>query len=180
MEAPLTIVIATGNQGKTREIRSLLTDFSVHIKNLADFGPLPPIVEDGRTFEENAYKKASMTSRMLGLPALADDSGLVVAALDGAPGVHSARYAGEDATDEDKCRKLLQEMEGCTDRRAAFACVISIAVPTGPGIDLRSPLRGRNRAKTGRPKRFRLRSGLLLSAPGKNVCGKSPGKKKTA
>jgi XTP/dITP diphosphohydrolase len=71
---------------------------------------------------------------MLGLPALADDSGLLVEALGGAPGIHSARYAGENATDEQRRAKLLQEMEGKTDRRAAFECVISIAVPTGAAL----------------------------------------------
>ena len=90
----LPIVLATRNAGKTREIRDLLQGFDVEIKNLDDFGPLPPIEEDGDTFDENAYKKASLTARNLGLPALADDSGLLVDALGGAPGVLSARYAG--------------------------------------------------------------------------------------
>jgi XTP/dITP diphosphohydrolase len=104
------------------------------VRNLSDFGPIPPVVEDGDTFDDNAYKKASFTARVLGYPALADDSGLMVAALDGAPGVHSARYAGEGANDADRCRKLLGALEGVTDRRAAFECVISIAVPTGPAL----------------------------------------------
>lgn len=134
MEAPLVLVVATGNRGKSEEIRLLLADFPVLVKNLADFGPIPPVVEDGQTFDENAYKKASHTARVLGLPALADDSGLVVDALNGAPGVHSARYAGENATDEDRCRKLLSAMSGCRKRRAAFKCVLSLAVPTGPAL----------------------------------------------
>jgi XTP/dITP diphosphohydrolase len=129
-----TLVIATTNNGKTAEIRDLLKDFPILIKNLSDFGPIPPVVEDGETFDDNAYKKASFTARVLGYPALADDSGLMVAALDGAPGVHSARYAGEGASDADRCRKLLSALEGVTDRGAAFECVISIAVPTGPAL----------------------------------------------
>jgi XTP/dITP diphosphohydrolase len=130
----IKIVLATRNQGKTREIKDLLKAHPVEIKNLADFGPIPPIEEDGDTFDANAYKKASITARVLGLPALADDSGLIVDALDGEPGVHSARYAGPDATDEERCQKLLQALEGQADRSAAFECVISIAVPTGPAL----------------------------------------------
>ncbi|MEA3417539.1 MAG: XTP/dITP diphosphatase [Thermodesulfobacteriota bacterium] len=130
----ITLVIATRNTGKTSEIRDLLKGFPINIKNLDDFGPIPQVEEDGNTFDENAYKKASFTARILGLPALADDSGLLVEALGGAPGIHSARYAGENATDEQRRTKLLQEMKGKTDRRAAFECVISIAVPTGPAL----------------------------------------------
>jgi len=134
MDNLITLVIATTNKGKTSEIRDLLKDFPINIKNLDDFGPIPEVEEDGNTFDENAYKKASFTARILGLPALADDSGLLVEALGGAPGVHSARYAGENATDKQRRDKLLQEMEGKTDRRAAFECVISIAVPTGAAL----------------------------------------------
>ena len=134
MEKKIPLVIATRNPGKTAEIRDLLTGFPVEIKNLDDFGPIPVVEEDGKTFDDNAYKKASFTAKILGIPALADDSGLVVEALDGAPGVLSARYAGENATDDQRCAKLLQEMIGKTDRRAAFECVISIAVPSGPAL----------------------------------------------
>jgi len=134
MNELISIVIATTNKGKTAEIEEMLKDFPVHIKNLGDFGTIPEIEEDGETFDENAYKKASMTARILGVPALADDSGLLVEALDGAPGVYSARYAGEKATDKERCEKLLKEMKGKTNRKAAFECVISIAVPTGPAL----------------------------------------------
>jgi XTP/dITP diphosphohydrolase len=134
MQKSMTLVIATRNQGKTREIRKLLNEFDVSIKNLEDFGPIPDVEEDGDTFDDNAYKKASFAARVLGIPALADDSGLQVEALEGAPGVHSARYAGEHASDEDRCLKLLQEMKGKPNRKAAFGCVISIAVPAGPAL----------------------------------------------
>lgn len=134
MQDKITIVIATRNKGKKSEISDLLKGFPVDIKGLDDFGPIPHIEEDGDTFDENAYKKASLTARMLGFPALADDSGLLVEALGGAPGVLSARYAGENATDEQRCQKLLQEMKGKSNRKAAFECVISIAVPTGPAL----------------------------------------------
>jgi len=128
------IVLATGNQNKVREIKKLLKDAPVDIKCIADYGPLPGVIEDGDTFEENAYKKASHYARVLGLPCLADDSGLVVDALDGQPGVHSARYAGENATDMEKCDKLLREMKGKENRRARFECVLSLATPGGPAL----------------------------------------------
>jgi XTP/dITP diphosphohydrolase len=134
MQKELTLVIATRNPGKTGEIRELLADFPIRIKNLEEFGSIPPVEEDGKTFDENAYKKASFVSKVLGLPTLADDSGLVVEALNGAPGVLSARYAGEHATDAERCLKLLDAMRGLTQRRAAFECVISIAVPTGAAL----------------------------------------------
>jgi XTP/dITP diphosphohydrolase len=130
----LVLVLATCNPGKTREIRELLKDFPVKIKNLDDFGPTPDVEEDGMTFDENAYKKASFTAKILGLPALADDSGLEVEALDGAPGIHSARYAGPSATDQEKAAKLLQAMKGKANRAATFTCVISIAVPSGVAL----------------------------------------------
>ncbi|MDL2268899.1 XTP/dITP diphosphatase [Desulfosarcina sp. OttesenSCG-928-A07] len=128
------LVIATRNPGKKAEISDLLRDFPVAVKSLEDFGPIPDVIEDGATFEENAFKKASFTARVLGYPALSDDSGLVVAALGGAPGVHSARWAGPNATDADKCRYLLEKMEHETLRDAAFECVISIAVPSGAAL----------------------------------------------
>ncbi len=134
MTDPLTLVIASTNPGKTAEIKDLLTDYPIYIKSLDDFGPIPPVVEDGETFDENAYKKSSFVSRVLGLPALADGSGVVVDALDGAPGVYSARYAGENASDAQRCAKLLAAMKGKTNRRAAFNGVVSIAVPTGPAL----------------------------------------------
>lgn len=128
------IVLATRNQGKLVEMQELLKDFPVELRCIKDFGPIPEAVEDGLTFDDNAYKKALFTAKVLGLPAIADDSGLVVEALNGAPGVHSARYSGPKATDQENIVKLLDAMQGITDRRAAFECVISIAVPSGPAL----------------------------------------------
>ena len=134
MAPKIPLVIATKNRGKITEIRDLLTRFAVKLKSLDDFGPIPEVVEDGETFDENAYKKSSFTAKILGIPALADDSGLMVEALDGAPGVLSARYAGEKATDEQRIAKLLKALKGKANRKAAFECVLSIAVPSGPAL----------------------------------------------
>ena len=108
MSERILLIVATRNRGKSKEIREFLHDFPVDIKDLNDFGPIPEAVEDGDTFEENAYKKASFTAKVLGYPALADDSGLEVEALAGAPGIHSARYAGPKASDAENNRKLLE------------------------------------------------------------------------
>ncbi len=128
------IVLATRNRGKMREFKRLLTGFPVEVKSLEDFGPIPPVVEDGETFEDNAVKKARHTARVLGLPAIADDSGLEVAALQGAPGVRSARYAGETAVDHENNVKLLDALKGVENRKARFVCVLAIAVPRGPAL----------------------------------------------
>ena len=128
------LVIATKNSGKSAEIKGILKDFPILVKDLNDFGPIPEPVEDGETFEENAYKKASFTARVLGLPALADDSGLLVEALSGAPGVHSARYAGPGATDLENNAKLLNALSGKENRKARFCCVLSLAVPGGAAL----------------------------------------------
>lgn len=128
------LVLATKNNGKISEFRDLFKNSDIEIKTLDDFGPIPPVIEDGATFEDNAVKKAQFTARVLGLPAIADDSGLTVKALQGAPGVFSSRYAGENADDESNNRKLLAEMEGIEDRTAAFVCVLAIAVPRGPAL----------------------------------------------
>ncbi len=126
-----TLVLATRNEGKIKELTELFSGFDIDIKSLNDFGPIPPVIEDGETFEDNAYIKAAFTAKVLGIPAIADDSGLAVEALDGAPGVYSARYAGENASDEDNNRKLLKEMEGISNRNACFETAIIIAVPRG-------------------------------------------------
>lgn len=128
------LVLATKNNGKSAEIRDFLKDVPIEVKDLNDFGPIPEVVEDGTTFEENAYKKASFTAKVLGLPALADDSGLEVEAMGGNPGVHSARYAGPHATDPENNAKLLAALSGLENRKARFCCILSLAVPAGPAL----------------------------------------------
>jgi len=128
------IVLATTNKNKIIEFKNILEGFKVEIRSVSEFGPIPSALEDGLTFDENAYKKAYNTARILGLPAIADDSGLVVPALNGEPGVFSARYAGENASDAENTRKLLEKLKGQKDRRAYFKCVLSLAVPSGPAL----------------------------------------------
>lgn len=128
------IVLATRNKNKVKEFREMLKGYDIELRSLDDFGPIPEVVEDGATFDDNAYKKALHTAKILGIPAIADDSGLAVDALNGRPGVYSARYAGPHATDEENCKKLLKEMAGMENRKASFHCVISIAVPSGPAL----------------------------------------------
>ncbi len=136
------MVLATSNENKVKEFRAMLAGFPVEIKCLSDFGPLPTIVEDGTTFDENAYKKAHHFAKVLGIPAIADDSGLSVKALGGDPGVYSARYAGNGATDRQNCEKLLNKMSGITDREAFFTCVLSIAIPSGPALTYEATCNG--------------------------------------
>ena len=136
------IILATRNQGKIKEFKELLSGFNIEFKSLLDFGSIPAVVEDGETFEENAYKKAHETAKVLGFPALADDSGLVVEALNGEPGVRSARYAGGQASDLENNLKLLENMKGKKNRKAAFECVISIAVPLGPALTYEGSCKG--------------------------------------
>ena len=128
------LVLGTRNRGKIAEFEDLFRETGIEIRSLNDFGPIPPVVEDGETFEDNAVLKARFTARVLGLPAIADDSGLTVKALGGEPGVFSARFAGEGATDRENNLKLLSRMKGIEDREAAFICILAIAVPRGPAL----------------------------------------------
>jgi XTP/dITP diphosphohydrolase len=120
------LLIATNNAGKVREIKAILGEFYDELVSLKDIGLDLNVMEDGDTFEANAVKKAREAAQAAGCDALADDSGLCVAALDGAPGVYSARYAGEDATDEKNNAKLLAALEGVEDRRAKFVSVVAL------------------------------------------------------
>lgn len=127
------IVLATRNRHKGEELMALLGDLGITIRTLADFPDAPDVDEDGATCAANAVKKAREIARATGMVAVADDTGLEVEALGGRPGVYAARYAGEQATYEDNCRKLLQELAGVpTQKRTAkFLTVAAIADPTG-------------------------------------------------
>lgn len=127
-----TLIIATGNAGKQREIQQMLGD-TFEVKTLKDIPDAPEIIEDGDTFEANAIKKARIISDHTGLPTLADDSGLEVDCLNGAPGIYSARYAGEGATDEANNQKLLSAIANVPDDQlgAQFHCVMALITPNG-------------------------------------------------
>ena len=117
----MDLVLATRNQGKVEEMRPMLASVGFNLINQTDTD-IPSAVEDGATFVENALIKARSVAKATGLPSIADDSGLVVQALHGAPGIYSARYAGEDASDADNNHRLLEALSEQTDRRAFFFC----------------------------------------------------------
>ena len=125
----LQMLAATTNKNKVREFQEILKELKdkINIITIDTIPNFPEIVEDGTTFEENAMKKAKEASAYADMVAMADDSGLVVEALDGAPGIHSARYAGEGATDSDRITKLLNAMDGVTNRKAKFVCAAALA-----------------------------------------------------
>jgi XTP/dITP diphosphohydrolase len=127
----MKLVLATRNAGKLREVRDLLQAEGIEVTGVSDLGVPYDVVEDGQTFLENARKKAWALAAATGLPALADDSGLTVGAVGGAPGVRSARYAGPDSSDEDNIRKLLDALREVPAgrRAAAFVCAMVLAVP---------------------------------------------------
>ena len=120
------LIIASNNKGKLREFGELLEPFGFEVVSMREAGFTDEIVEDGDTFEENAHIKAKAVFEKLGVPVIADDSGLEIDFLNGAPGVYSARYAGENATDKELCRKVLDEMHGVPEelRKARFVCTI--------------------------------------------------------
>ncbi len=128
----MTLVLATRNAHKVREIGQVLGP-GFRLRSLADFPEVPEAPEEGETFEANAVQKAAFAARALGVPAMADDSGLEVDALQGAPGVRSARFAGERATSAENNAKLLRLLKGVQEaqRSARFRCVIALALPDG-------------------------------------------------
>ncbi len=127
------LLIATSNPGKLREVRAMLEGFGVEVMSLIDIDAIEEPVEDGDTFDANAHKKASHYAAVSGLVSLADDSGLEVDALGGAPGVHSARYSGNCATDESNNAKLIRELATIpqANRTARFRCAMALATPAG-------------------------------------------------
>ncbi|MBI5193171.1 MAG: non-canonical purine NTP pyrophosphatase [Nitrospirae bacterium] len=182
----LKIVLATKNRGKIEEIKYILKESgiadAIEIYSLSDFPDIPDIVEDGATFSENAWKKAETVAGYTGLTAIADDSGLEVDALNGAPGIYSARFAGEKATDSENIKKLLRLMEGVPKekRGARFVCVIAVAVhgvtppplnplPQGEGRfgEIPPPLTGDNHNSL--PFKGRVRVGMGFFSDANNI-----------
>lgn len=125
------VVLATRNKGKTREFKTLLCKYFQSISSLRDLDDVPQVIEDGKSFRENALKKARIIAKFTGGPSIADDSGLVVEVLGGSPGIFSARYAGENAGDKENIKKLLSELRGVYDRRAKFVCSLALVTPGG-------------------------------------------------
>lgn len=128
------VVLATGNQGKAEEFSKLLKGVFEKILSLKEFDNSPEVIENGKTFHDNALKKAREIADYTGKLTLADDSGLEVEALDGRPGVCSARFSGENATDRSNIEKLLAELGDASNRKARFVCVLALVNPEGEEI----------------------------------------------
>ena len=137
-------ILATRNKGKLREFETLLQGTGLDLTPLSDWPQVGELKEEGFTFLDNARAKALEVTRITGLPALADDSGLTVEFLDGRPGVFSARYGGPGATPAEKNRKLLAELEGVEEsrRRAAYVCVLVLTLPDGREVSAQGRFEG--------------------------------------
>lgn len=138
------IFLATKNKKKIEEIKEILDSLKLEIELLSieDNIKIPDVVEDRDTFQGNSEKKAVEIAKYLNMMAISDDSGLCVETLNGAPGVYSARYSGENATDEENNRKLIKEMKGKTNRKGKYVCVISLGFPTGEVYSFNGELEG--------------------------------------
>ena len=141
----MKFIIATNNQKKLKELERILNPLGINAVSAKDEGiSLDDVEETGTTFAENAFLKAEAAFKKTGLPSVADDSGLCVDVLDGRPGIYSARYAGENATDEDKNKKLLAELNDVPekDRTAHFTCAICCILPSGEKIEVEGVCEG--------------------------------------
>jgi len=141
----MSFIVATQNKGKLKEIRRVMQSVGIEVEGMDHYSGLVPAIEDGETFAANAQKKAQAIVEQTGKPCLADDSGLAVEALHGRPGVYSARYAGEEATDQDNNDLLLKEMAQVPDgqRQAAFCCVMALCFPDGKCLLFEGRLEGK-------------------------------------
>jgi XTP/dITP diphosphohydrolase len=130
----IELLVATTNRAKFAEIQSFLKNLPISLGSLQSLGQWPTVIEDGATFEENALKKARTLARYSGLLTLADDSGLEVDALHGAPGIYSARYSGEESNDDKNNEKLLKELRDIPEpkRTARFVCALALCAPDAP------------------------------------------------
>lgn len=140
------VVLASRNAKKCDEIRALLAPYGVPLKGVHEFENVPDVVEDGESFAENAAKKAAETARHVGHWAIGEDSGLRVDALQGRPGIYSARFSGPDATDESNNARLIQELEGVPPERrgAEYVCHVAVADPQGNiRLNVEATCRGR-------------------------------------
>ena len=138
----MKIFLATGNKHKIKEIEKIFKMDNVEILSINDGIEIPEVEEDGTTFEENSKKKALEIAKFTNMITIADDSGLCVDALNGAPGVYSARYAGEHGNDLANNKKLVKELQGIENRKARFVAVITLAKPTGETYSFRGEVEG--------------------------------------
>ncbi|MGL5965386.1 MAG: RdgB/HAM1 family non-canonical purine NTP pyrophosphatase, partial [Fusobacteriaceae bacterium] len=138
----MKIFLATGNKKKIDEIKDILNGSNMEILSIKDGIEIPEVIENGRTFEENSAKKATEIAKYLNMITIADDSGLCVEALDGEPGIYSARFSGENSTDDSNNRKLVELMRGLENRKAKFVAVITVAKPDGEYHCFRGELEG--------------------------------------
>ena len=140
----MRLIIATGNEDKVREIDEILEGTGFEAISMKQAGFNPDIVEDGTTFEENALKKAMAVHELSGEYVMADDSGLCIDALDGAPGIYSARFCGEYSTYEEKFRKIFEMLADVPEdkRTAQFVCAIAVVKPDGTSFTVRGECRG--------------------------------------
>jgi XTP/dITP diphosphohydrolase len=139
-----TIIIATNNKGKVKDFEALFNPMGFQVKSLKDFPTIEEVEETGTTFEENAILKAEYLANELNTPVIADDSGLIVDALEGRPGVYSARYAGLHKSDEDNLQKVLNEMQDVFPgkRTARFYCALALAIPGKKTITVNGTVEG--------------------------------------
>ncbi len=173
------VIFATGNEGKMKEIREILGDLDIELLSLKDAGIHADIVEDGKTFEENAQIKAKAICELTGEIVLADDSGLEIDYLNKEPGIYSARYMGEDTSYHIKNAKLIERLEGVPDekRTAGFVCAIAAAFPDGSVKTVREAMEGRSATKKAEPTASATTRSFIsrsTAAPQQN----SPGRKK--
>jgi XTP/dITP diphosphohydrolase len=153
---PLPLILATKNKGKTDELKLLLQKLDFNIRSLREINKEIEIVEDKDTFEGNAIKKAETLCEITGSPSLSDDSGLCVDALDGKPGVYSARYGGDNLTDKERYIYLLEELKDVPDfkRTASFQCVLAFKIPSAESMIFKGAVYGKISTKARGSKGF--------------------------
>lgn len=167
------VVLATTNPHKAEEIRAILDGLPVPLKTLKDFPPLPPVEETGATYEENAEIKSRAVASALGLPAIADDSGIEIDAMDGKPGVYSSRFMGEETPYAEKNRLILETLKDAPDgkRGARFVCAAALTLPGGGTVVVRGEVSGAIAREPGGEKGFGYDPIFFLPGFGKTMAG---------
>ncbi|GIN90249.1 non-canonical purine NTP pyrophosphatase [Siminovitchia terrae] len=174
-----SVIIATKNKGKAKEFEQLFSKYGMEVKTLIDFPNVADIEETGETFEENAIIKAEAIAQLANSIAVADDSGLVIDALDGRPGVFSARYAGAGKNDEDNIDKVLDEMEAINEeeRTARFYCALAIAGPSFETVTVSGTCEGKILNERRGSEGFGYDPIFFVPTEGKTMAELTPGRK---